>query len=201
MNRCTANSKSTRASDGSDILNGFTPPCRSTTEMDDLENIMTALRAALLAAAAATSLLPAAALANDSGATPAAHMRVDYDHSTIVHLERPAKTIVIGNPAIADALLIDDKTVSVLGRMFGNTNIIALDSSGAEVLDVRITVGAPESAQVTLYRGAQGQRNLACAPQCERNVTPGDPEMSGVVQDADKKTESAQKSAQLSGGK
>ena len=58
--------------------------------------------------------------------------------------------------------------------------------------------GAPEALQVTLYRGANGQRNLACAPQCERTLTQGDLEMPVVQTDADKKIDVAQKAAALS---
>jgi len=39
---------------------------------------------------------------------------------------------------------------------------------------------------------------LACAPQCERTVTPGDAEMQAMSQDSDKKIDSSQKSATLS---
>ena len=156
---------------------------------------MSALRAALLTAAA-ISLWPVAAGANDTG-TPK-EMRVDYDQSTVLRLDRPAKTVVVGNPLIADALLVSDKTVYVLGRMFGNTNVIAVDAEGNEIANTRVTVGAPVMAQVTLYRGANGQRNLACAPHCERTVTQGDAEMQGLFADADKKVDVSRKSGELS---
>lgn len=124
-------------------------------------------------------------------------MRVEYDQATVVKLDRPAKTVVVGNAAIADALLISDKTVYVQGRMFGNTNIIAIDGEGNEVLNTLVTVGAPTSQQVTLYRGPIGQQNMACAPQCERTVTQGDKDMQAMYQDADKKIEVSSKSAEL----
>lgn len=156
---------------------------------------MSALRAALLTAAA-ISLWPVAAGANDTG-TPK-EMRVDYDQSTVLRLDRPAKTVVVGNPLIADALLVSDKTVYVLGRMFGNTNVIAVDAEGNEIANTRVTVGAPMMAQVTVYRGPNGQRNLACAPHCERTVTQGDLEMQQLFQDSDKKVDVSRKSAELS---
>lgn len=156
---------------------------------------MSALRAALLTAAA-ISLWPVAAGANDTAAPK--EMRVDYDQSTVLRLDRPAKTVVVGNPLIADALLVSDKTVYVLGRMFGNTNVIAVDAEGNEIANTRVTVGAPTMAQVTLYRGTNGQRNLACAPHCERTVTQGDVEMQQLFADADKKVDVSRKSGELS---
>ena len=155
---------------------------------------MSAFRAALLTAAA-ISFLPVAAQADDVAQRP--QMRVDYDQAAVVKLDRAAKTVVVGNPLIADALLVSDKTVYVQGRMFGNTNIIAIDSDGNEVLNTYVTVGAPLTQQVTLYRGPIGQQNMACAPTCERTVTQGDKQMQDMYQDADKKVEVSSKSAEL----
>lgn len=155
---------------------------------------MSAFRAALLTAAA-ISFLPVAAQADDVAQRP--QMRVDYDQAAVVKLDRAAKTVVVGNPLIADALLVSDKTVYVQGRMFGNTNIIAIDSDGNEVLNTYVTVGAPMTQQVTLYRGPIGQQNMACAPHCERTVTQGDKQMQDMYQDADKKVEVSSKSAEL----
>jgi Flp pilus assembly secretin CpaC len=160
---------------------------------------MSALRAALLAAA--TVLVSGTASADGVDAKLPGYMRVDYEQSSVVHLDKPVKTVLVGNPLIADAMLINEKTIYVLGRMFGNTNIIAIDSTGAEILNTRVTVGTPTMAQVTLYRGAQGQRNLACAPHCERTVTQGDSDMDKVYNDADKKADVSQKSAAMSNGK
>ncbi len=155
---------------------------------------MSAFRAALLTAAA-ISFLPVAAQADDVAQRP--QMRVDYDQAAVVKLDRAAKTVVVGNPLIADALLVSDKTVYVQGRMFGNTNIIAIDSDGNEVLNTYVTVGAPLTQPVTLYRGPIGQQNMACAPHCERTVTQGDKQMQDMYQDADKKVEVSSKSAEL----
>ncbi len=157
---------------------------------------MTGIRTALTAAVAAAALFSTAASADET-----APLRVVYDQSVLLHLDRPAKTVIVGNPAIADAQLVNDHTIYVLGRMFGNTNIIAVDGDGAEVTNTSLTVGGGEFAQVTLYRGPEGQRNLACAPQCERTITQGDSEMQAMFQDSDKKVDISQKSAGLAGQK
>ena len=159
---------------------------------------MSALRAALLAAAAITFVTPLV-LAEDASDRP--QMRVEYDQASVLRLDRPAKTVVVGNPAIADALLVSEKTIYVQGRMFGNTNVVAIDAEGNEVLNTFVTVGAPLTAQVTLYRGPTGQQNMACAPHCERTVTQGDKEMQTMYQDADKKVDVSSKSAELANGR
>ena len=157
---------------------------------------MSAIRAIFLVAAAAA--FSPAAFADGAEASLPGHMRVDYEKTAAVKLDRPAKTVLVGNPLIADALLVNDKTIYVQGRMFGNTNVIAVDAEGAEILNTNVTVGAPNLQQVTIYRGSQGQRNLACAPRCERTVTQGDREMIPMYDDADKKVDVTRKSADLS---
>ncbi len=155
--------------------------------------------ASWIAATAATMLASAPVSAADEDLRPS--LRVTYDQSTLLQLSRPAKIVIVGNPSVADAQLVSDTSVYVIGRMFGTTNIIAIDAKGEEVINTVVAVGASDSVQVTVYRGPSGQRNFACAPRCERSVTPGDPDMSAIVQDADKKADSAQKSAQLSSGR
>jgi Flp pilus assembly secretin CpaC len=162
---------------------------------------MSRIRVALMSAVAAATLLASAATADEVASAGPGFLRVDYDQSTVVRLDRPAKTVVVGNAMIADAILVNDRTVYVQGRMFGNTNLIVVDSDGAEVFNTSVTVGAPNLAQVTLYRGAQGQRNLACAPRCERTVTQGDEKMQDMYSDSDKKVDISQKSAGLASEK
>lgn len=157
---------------------------------------MSAFRAALLAAATVT--FASTAFADGQQASLPGQMRVDYEKTTAVKLDRPAKTVLVGNPLIADALLVNDRTVYVQGRMFGNTNIVAIDGEGNEVINTLVTVGAPMSQQVTLYRGPSGQQNLACSVHCERTVTQGDLAMQGMAQDADRKVEISSKAAELS---
>ena len=150
---------------------------------------------AVLMAAAATAALATPAFADEVGAP--GYMRVDYDQATVVRLDRPAKTVVVGNPLIADAMMVSDKIVYIQGRAFGNTNVIAVNADGEEVLNTQVTVGAPTFAQVTLYRGAMGQQNMACSPRCERTVTLGDKEAEPMYQQQDHKVDVSRKSADL----
>src|SRR5262249_38318860 len=156
---------------------------------------------AALLAAAAGSLFSTLAWADSPGDAAMHDMRVDFDQTSVVRLDRAVKTVLVGNPTIADAQLVDPKTVYVLGRMFGQTNIVALDASGTEVLNTRVTVGVSNSSVVTLYRGAQGQRTLACSPRCERTLTQGDADFKVVGDDVDKKTDISDKNNKISSGK
>lgn len=155
-------------------------------------------RAARLSASALTlGLLAIPAFADEEASNGPKYMRVDYDQASAIHLDQPAKTIVVGNASIAEALLVNDRTIYVQGRIFGNTNLIALDENGTEIYNTQITVGAPLSSQVTLYRGAF-QHNLACSPRCEHTVTMGDADVDEQVKSSSGKMEVAKSGTDLS---
>jgi hypothetical protein len=161
---------------------------------------MPAYRVTLLAAVVASTL---SAPAWSDGMEPAhgqSRLRVDYDQATAIHLDKPAKTVVVGNASIAEALLVNARTIYVQGRLFGNTNVIALDAEGAEIINTQVTVGAPDIAQVTLYRGPGivNQHNLACAPRCERTLTLGDADVDPQIKNGTSKMEAGKSGTDLS---
>lgn len=159
---------------------------------------MQALRVTLFAVTAlAAATVSTSAIADGMKPTTAAHLTVPYDQATAIHLDQPAKTVVVGNASIAEALLVNDKTIYVQGRLFGNTNLIALDANGTEILNTQITVGTVNLAQVTLYRGNQ-QHNLACSPRCERTVTFGDADVDVQIKNGSGKMEVGKAGSDLS---
>lgn len=116
--------------------------------------ILKALPAFLLALGIAG---PAAA---DSGIT------VQMNEAKIVKLARPADTIVIGNPAIADASVQDGSTIVLTGKGFGVTNLVVLDSEGNPIVDEQVTVMRQTASSVRIYRRSAVQ-TLSCTPYCE----------------------------------
>jgi hypothetical protein len=64
----------------------------------------------------------------------------------------------------------------VTGKGYGATNFIALDRSGAVVVDRLIQVEGPPIEQlVTVYRGSE-RESWSCKPICQQRVTLGDGE-------------------------
>jgi Flp pilus assembly secretin CpaC len=88
------------------------------------------------------------------------------NHAKIVKLSRAADTIVIGNPAIADASVQDSTTVVLTGKGFGVTNLVILDETGALIVDELVTVSRSTASTVRIYRRSAVQ-TLSCAPYCE----------------------------------
>lgn len=98
---------------------------------------------------------------------------VTVDRAKLFRIARPAATVIIGNPSIADATVEDERTLVLTGRSFGVTNIIILDEAGEPIADRTIIVRSHEANTVRIYRRAS-RETLACAPVCEPTLTIGD---------------------------
>ncbi len=116
-----------------------------------------------------STLLMAAMLSAAAWVMPApaeAGIEVTMNQAKIVKLARPADTIVVGNPAIADASVQDASTVVLTGKGFGVTNLVILDADGAPIIDEQITVVRQNASSVRIYRRAEVQ-TMSCTPYCE----------------------------------
>lgn len=58
-----------------------------------------------------------------------------------LHTDRPAKRISVGNPGVADVVVLGGRDVQVVGKALGATNVVLWDSSGALIAsyDVEVT--------------------------------------------------------------
>ena len=100
---------------------------------------------------------------------------VNVDQAKLVKFPEKIATIVVGNPLIADVTLQPGGMVVVTGKGYGATNVIALDRSGAVLMDRIVQVEGPTDKVVTVYRGMQ-RESYSCTPECARRVTLGDAE-------------------------
>ena len=98
---------------------------------------------------------------------------VTVDRAKVFRISSPAATVIIGNPAIADATIEDDVTLVLTGRSFGVTNLIVIDRDGNPIVDETIVVRGHEENTVRIYR-RDLRVTMACAPVCEPTLTIGD---------------------------
>ena len=105
----------------------------------------------------------------------AADIGVALDHARLVRLPEKVSTIVIGNPLIADAAVQTGGLMVITGKGYGVTNIIALDRSGAVLMEKTVEVVAPREELTVVYRGAV-RETYTCSPVCEPRIMPGDAE-------------------------
>lgn len=134
---------------------------------------MTAFKRWKLAALALTGAFLMTALPSD---VRAAGQDIDLtiDIAKLLRLKRPAATIVVGNPSIADATVRSGTMMVLMGKSYGNTNLIALDGAGQEIVHLNLTVSPPEFRALSLYRGTD-RYSYSCNPRCDRVLALGDP--------------------------
>lgn len=113
----------------------------------------------LAAALAFVSALPLPASAGQP-------IEVVMNEAKILRLANDASTVVVGNPAIADAAVQDSKTIVLTGRGFGATNVVILDSNGSPILDEHVVVKRSDVTTMRIYR-RDAVSTLSCTPYCE----------------------------------
>jgi len=109
------------------------------------------------------------------GLAPASAADIDVilDEARLVKLPERVATLVIGNPLIADAAVQAGGLMVITGKGYGSTNIIALDRTGAVLLERTVEVKGPRLHTVVVYRGVN-RETYSCAPFCEQRIVPGD---------------------------
>lgn len=106
-----------------------------------------------------------AAVLITGAAAHADQISVEMDKARPLHLAGEASSVIVGNPLIADAGILDRQTLIITGKSYGLTNIIVLDANGRTVYSADLVVTeaeAPQTAMVSLHRGSERQ-SYACA--------------------------------------
>ncbi len=102
------------------------------------------------------------------------HYSVELNKTEIVYLPQAASAVIIGNPQIADVSIHSSDTIFVIGRGYGETNLIVLNAAGQTIMNADVQVTNPLSANgVRLYNGAVRQ-TYNCAPYCQPAPVLGD---------------------------
>ena len=134
----------------------------------------------ILAASVAAMAAPAAAqyvphMATSAHAAPASPVyRVDLNKTQIVRLPMRASSIVVGNPQIADISVHSQSMLFVVGRGYGETNLVILDEAGNTMMDANIQVtSVTPSHGVRVFDGSS-RRTFSCAPYCQPSPILGD---------------------------
>ncbi|MGZ8370658.1 MAG: pilus assembly protein N-terminal domain-containing protein, partial [Caulobacteraceae bacterium] len=103
----------------------------------------------------------------------AGSLNIGIDEATPVTLGGPVNNVVVGNPAVADVSVLDGRHLTVLGKGYGVTNVMAFDQGGRAVYNARVIVGPTDVGRVSVYRGREPY-NYTCTGRCERNAMPGE---------------------------
>ena len=122
---------------------------------------------------ASACLFAALALLLAQPAHAADTFKVVLDQASIMKLPDGTSTVVVGNPLIADVSIQAGGLAVVTGKGYGSTNLLALDRSGATLMERELQVRGGGESTVFIYRGVE-RESYSCAPTCERRITLGD---------------------------
>jgi hypothetical protein len=103
-------------------------------------------------------------------------LTVPMDEARMITFTQSISTLFVGNTTIADVTIIDSHHAYLLGKTFGATNMIGLDSSNHQVMNAQINVTNRMVGSVTLNRGAETYNYSCTQLHCETNPRPGDPQ-------------------------
>jgi pilus assembly protein CpaC len=97
---------------------------------------------------------PAVPLANRvaAGDQAARPLSLDVNKSRLVRLARPARDVLVANPAVADIVLRSADTAFVIGRKVGETNVYFFDAEGRQIDELDLTVAFDSTAVTAVLR-------------------------------------------------
>jgi hypothetical protein len=109
-----------------------------------------------------------------AGSALAAEIAVPMDEVRMMTFRAPIRTVVVGNPVIADVSVVDDRHIFILGKNIGSTNVVILNGEGQQVANELISVTGQSNSMVTLQRGV-AQTTFAChGERCHQMPLVGD---------------------------
>ncbi len=88
--------------------------------------------------------------ARDQNTAPA--IKLTPDKSEIIHLEREAASIVVGNPNHLNVMAENAKTLVLVGRLPGATHFMALDKNGDTIMQRHVIVASPKDKYVRIRK-------------------------------------------------
>ncbi|MFK7964951.1 MAG: type II and III secretion system protein family protein [Burkholderiaceae bacterium] len=107
----------------------------------------------------------------DSSIAPA--MELIVGKSTLIRLSKPIQRISVGNPAVADVTLINNRELYLLGKGFGSTNVMLWRKGGGTTI-VDVSVSADASALEQRIRTLMpAEQNIAVSAAADSLVLSG----------------------------
>jgi len=124
-----------------------------------------------------TTAILVATLASNSAlaqAGPVDNYSVELNKTEVVRLPQPAGSIIIGNPDIADVSVHALDTIFVVGRGYGQTNLIILDQNGNTMLEADLNVVNTLPKHGVRLFNAKERETYSCIPYCQASPVLGD---------------------------
>ncbi len=111
-------------------------------------------------ATAVTAMAATSALGTSASVELTPHIDATAGKSLLLHLQTPATRVSVGNPAVADVILLSATEIYLLGKSVGTTNIMVWSRGRpATVVDVTVGVDA-EALQAQLRELLPGEKGI-----------------------------------------
>jgi Flp pilus assembly secretin CpaC len=122
-------------------------------------------------------LVPMLVLA--SAAAMADGLNINWREARIIKLAKPATSVVIGDPTVADVTLETPTTVVVFGKTPGETNLLVMSKDQELLLDWPVVVSPVTERHVTVLNAGSAEAPVevlyACGTErCTRVLSPTD---------------------------
>lgn len=101
----------------------------------------------------------------------AAPLALGLGQGEAVRLSGPARSVVVGDPEIADVSMTGPRDLVVLGRGYGVTSIVVTDPEGRLLFNRQVIVGGESNGEMAYVRGGE-TRAFSCAPVCRATGEP-----------------------------
>jgi Flp pilus assembly secretin CpaC len=146
-------------------------------------------------------LLPMLVLA--STAAMADGLSLNWREARVVKLAKPATSVVVGDPTVADVTLDTPETVIVFGKTPGETNLLVLSADQELLLDWPVVVSPVSARHVTVLNANAPEAPVevlyACGTErCTRVLSPSDVQFRASATSTASSNSDAQKSASSS---
>jgi len=99
---------------------------------------------------------------------------VELNKTQILRLPTSASAVVIGNPAIADVSVHSVDTLFIVGRGFGETNLIVLGPNGETIVNADVNVLQKLSTNGVRVYNRSARQTYNCANNCQPSPVLGD---------------------------
>jgi Flp pilus assembly secretin CpaC len=98
-------------------------------------------------------------------------LSVSAGQAARISLGAPVRDVVVGNPAVADVSLVNERTLVILGKKAGATTVMAFDARGQTLADRQVVVSDVPDGTVVVQRGAVAA-TYACGNRCSQLSPP-----------------------------
>ncbi|MFB9269903.1 pilus assembly protein N-terminal domain-containing protein [Bradyrhizobium erythrophlei] len=100
---------------------------------------------------------------------PPSRIQMRQGGQQIVRFNQAVTAVSVGDPEVADAFPKSDKTILIIGKKVGTSDIIVFQND-RDIYSATVSVGAPQTNKVTAHAKPDLHQYYAyqCNPVCER---------------------------------